>query len=207
MRIAIFGTTGAGKTTICNELSKKTNYKLVLEPTDKNPYFDEFYKDIKQNGFKMQIFMLMLRTEQLYSTKNEDNIIFDRSIIEDPIFMKLKYENDLISELDYQTYLRFFKNVIFETVDNSKHRISFDLIVYLKVSSKVAFERIKKRGIQKEIDLGPDFWNKLNYLYEEKYQEYKNQLPFIVIDADNLDLNYKVDIILNEIEKGKIKWK
>ncbi|ATZ21086.1 deoxynucleoside kinase [Mesoplasma coleopterae] len=203
MRIAIFGTTGAGKTTLAKALSKTLNYDLILEPIHKNPYFDDFYKDVSQNAFKMQIFMLTLRAEQMYETKNQDNIIFDRTIIEDPIFMKLKNQNGLITDLDFATYLSFFNNVILETMANSSNKINFDLVIYLKASNEVCLKRIHERARETELKIDNEFWMNLNSLYEKQYQEYKDKLPFIVIDANNDSLEAKVNEILKEIERLK----
>ena len=58
MRIAIFGTVGAGKSTVSSEISKRLGYEVFPEPIDDNPYFDDYYKDLKNTVFKMQIYML-----------------------------------------------------------------------------------------------------------------------------------------------------
>jgi deoxyadenosine/deoxycytidine kinase len=61
MRIAIFGTVGAGKTTLIENLLKRLpdTYQVFLEPMDENPYFKDFYNEGAANdeslNYKMEI--------------------------------------------------------------------------------------------------------------------------------------------------------
>lgn len=52
MKIAVFGTVGAGKTKVSEELCKQLNYNLFKEPLEENPYFKDFYQDMEGFAFK-----------------------------------------------------------------------------------------------------------------------------------------------------------
>ena len=157
MRIAIFGTVGAGKSTVSSEISKRLGYEVFPEPIDDNPYFDDYYKDLKNTVFKMQIYMLAARSKQLKQAQNLKNIIFDRTILEDPIFMQVNHDLGNVNDIDFKTYNDFYENVILENLKIPDERVKFDIVISLKVSTKKAKERIAKRGRSSEMLVDDDY--------------------------------------------------
>lgn len=204
MRIAIFGTVGAGKSVVSAEISKAYGYQIFPEPIDNNPYFDDYYKDMKANVFKMQIYMLTARSIQLTQAKTLENVIFDRTILEDPIFVKVNHEIGNMNDVDFKTYNDFYENVVIPSLGD---RANFDLIIYLKVSTKKAVERIKERGRTQELETTFEYWDHLNRLYEEYYQKRQQTFNFLVVDAETDDLAAKMTIIKDAIEKHNASQK
>lgn len=198
MKIAIFGTVGAGKSSVSEALSKILNHKLFKEPLEENPYFKDFYNDMKGYAFKMQVYMLTTRIEQLFNTVDLNNTVFDRTIIEDPVFVKVSHLLGIMNDTDYQTYNRFYENVIYPIL---KEKLNLDVIVYLKVSTSKAIERINSRGRKSEVETPHDYWEKLNEQYEILYNNLKKDYKFIVVDGNNDDFNSKMDYILQELKK------
>jgi len=201
MRIAIFGTVGAGKSTVSDALSKKLGHEIFPEPIDNNPYFEDYYRDLKATVFKMQIYMLAARSKQLKEAQQLKNIIFDRTILEDPLFMGVNFDLGNVSEVDYKTYQDFYENVVLETLKLPDERVKFDIVIYLKVSVDKAIERIKKRGREQELLVDRDYWEKLVKRYEQFYEENKYHFPFVVIDAETDDFDQEMAIIMEEIYK------
>jgi len=199
MRIAIFGTVGAGKSTVSKAISDQIDHEIFPEPIDDNPYFEEYYRDLKATVFKMQIYMLAARSKQLKQAQSLKNIIFDRTILEDPLFMGVNYDLGNVNEIDYHTYLDFYNNVVLETLKLPDERVKFDLVIYLKVSVDKAIERIKKRGRSQELLVGRDYWEKLVNRYEEFYQANKDDFPFVVIDAETDDFEQEMSDVMNAI--------
>ncbi len=196
MKIAVFGTVGAGKTKVSEELCKQLNYNLFKEPLEENPYFKDFYQDMEGFAFKMQIYMLTTRIEQFLNIDNLEDTVFDRTILEDPVFVRVSHLLKIMNEIDFKVYNRFFQNVI---VPILKKKLGFDVIIYLKVSTEKAVERIKQRGRQLELKTPYYYWEKLNEQYEILYHELKNDYKFIVIDADNDDFSEKISIIMQHL--------
>ncbi|SRX64091.1 deoxynucleoside kinase [Mycoplasma mycoides] len=190
MKIAIFGTVGAGKSTISAEISKKLGYEIFKEPVEENPYFEQYYKDLKKTVFKMQIYMLTARSKQLKQAKNLENIIFDRTLLEDPIFMKVNYDLNNVDQTDYNTYIDFYNNVVLENLKN------------LRVSTKTAISRIKKRRRSEELLIGEEYWETLNKNYEEFYKQNVYDFPFFVVDAE-LDVKTQIELIMNKLNSMK----
>ncbi|AOQ22269.1 deoxynucleoside kinase [Mycoplasma capricolum] len=204
MKIAIFGTVGAGKSTISQEISKRLGYEIFKEPVEENPYFEQYYKDLKKTVFKMQIYMLTARSKQLKQAKNLENIIFDRTLLEDPIFMKVNYDLNNVDQIDYNTYIEFYNNVVLENLKISENKLSFDIVIYLRVSTKTAISRIKKRGRSEELLIGDEYWETLNKNYEEFYKQNVYNFPFFVVDAE-LDVKTQIELIMNKLNSIKIQ--
>ncbi|ADR24460.1 deoxynucleoside kinase [Mycoplasma leachii PG50] len=202
MKIAIFGTVGAGKSTISQEISKRLGYEIFKEPVEKNPYFEQYYKDLKKTVFKMQIYMLTARSKQLKQAKNLENIIFDRTLLEDPIFMKVNYDLNNVDQIDYNTYIEFYNNVVLENLKIPENKLNFDIVIYLKVSTKTAISRIKKRGRAEELLIGDEYWETLNKNYEEFYKQNIYNFPFFVVDAE-LDVKTQIELIMNKLNSMK----
>ncbi|WP_434329340.1 deoxynucleoside kinase [Mycoplasma capricolum subsp. capricolum] len=202
MKIAIFGTVGAGKSTISQEISKRLGYEIFKEPVEENPYFEQYYKDLKKTVFKMQIYMLTARSKQLKQAKNLENIIFDRTLLEDPIFMKVNYDLNNVDQIDYNTYIEFYNNVVLENLKIPENKLSFDIVIYLRVSTKTAISRIKKRGRSEELLIGGEYWETLNKNYEEFYKQNVYNFPFFVVDAE-LDVKTQIELIMNKLNSIK----
>ncbi|QVJ96636.1 deoxynucleoside kinase [Mycoplasma mycoides subsp. capri] len=202
MKIAIFGTVGAGKSTISAEISKKLGYEIFKEPVEENPYFEQYYKDLKKTVFKMQIYMLTARSKQLKQAKNLENIIFDRTLLEDPIFMKVNYDLNNVDQTDYNTYIDFYNNVVLENLKIPENKLNFDIVIYLRVSTKTAISRIKKRGRSEELLIGEEYWETLNKNYEEFYKQNVYDFPFFVVDAE-LDVKTQIELIMNKLNSMK----
>ncbi|WP_339024681.1 deoxynucleoside kinase [Spiroplasma endosymbiont of Agriotes lineatus] len=200
MRIILSGVVGAGKSTISEELSKRyADYLLMNEPVKENPYLDEYYRNPQQIAFKMQVYMLMARSQQLKLTKGRANVIFDRSVMEDVIFVEVLKELQLINVTDYQVYCDFYHNVILDGIylDNL---ITPDLIVFLRVSSSTAIQRIKVRARASELLIDENYWVLLNEKYEQWYEKHKNNFNFLVIESDNKSIDEITNIIIDKLK-------
>ena len=62
--IGIAGIIGAGKSTLCDQLSDILGYDLYKEPVEQNEYLEKFYSNMEQYAFPMQIYMLNHRFRQ-----------------------------------------------------------------------------------------------------------------------------------------------
>lgn len=199
MKIVLAGVVGVGKSTVSTKLSEKLNFKVMPEPVESNPYLDDYYKNPRDFAFKMQIFMLMARSKQLKDAIDEKNVIFDRSILEDPIFVEVLKAQNNINQIDYQVYYDFYTHVVISSLYFDP-KIKPDLIVYLKVTTNNAIGRIYQRGRESEKHVDQSYWDLLNQKYEEWYQKNKNKFPFLVINTNDKNPDEIVDEILKTIE-------
>lgn len=59
--VILEGNIGVGKTTLACTLGRELNYRVMLEPTAKNPYLAKFYKDPKNYALKLQLWIFRQR--------------------------------------------------------------------------------------------------------------------------------------------------
>lgn len=198
MRITLAGVVGVGKSTVSKMLGEKYQYMVMDEPVEENPYLDQYYADPKNMAFKMQVYMIMARSKQLKQAKITSNIIFDRSILEDPIFVDVLYELGYMNNTDYKVYKEFYDVVVLQSLYLDEN-IKPELVVYLRVDPEIAMERIIKRGRTSEQNVSAAYWTLLNRKYEEWYERVRDKFNFLVIGANNKTPEEIVDIISEKL--------
>lgn len=165
--IGISGTIGVGKSTFTQELALALDFEPILEEVEGNPYLKKFYANMKDHGTMMQIWLLNHRFRQhrefvtRISLGKIKGVVQDRTIWEDTIFAKMlnEHPSKIISDLNYNTYLDLFDNMIL------KELVFPQLLIYLDCKPETAIKRIKKRGreIEQNIDINYLFALKKNY--------------------------------------------
>jgi len=171
--IGIAGTIGVGKSTLTTDLARALNFEPILEEVDGNPYLQHFYKDMKQYGTMMQIWLLNHRFRQhrefvsRISLGRIRGVVQDRTIWEDTIFARMlnKHPDKIITDLDYNTYLDLFDNMVLREL------VFPQLLIYLDCNPKTAIERIKLRGRSMEKGIDISYLELLKEHYEQFIRE------------------------------------
>ncbi len=144
--VAISGSIGVGKTTLCLEIGNLMKMQVYEEAVTGNKYLDDFYENMKKYSFHTQVSFLNQRYQQHKiidnEIKKESKIghIQDRTIYEDKIFATILNKDNLLDERDYQTYLDLLGNMLIDLKMP-------DIIIYLKVSPENSLTRIKTRYV------------------------------------------------------------
>jgi len=110
--IGISGMIGAGKSTLATALAKELGLPVYYEPVSDNTYLEDFYKDMKQFSFPMQIYLLNKRFKQ------QQQIVWqgaggvqDRTIYEDSVFARMLRDSGHLNDRDFNTYMELFQNM------------------------------------------------------------------------------------------------
>ena len=167
--IGIAGTIGVGKSTLTVDLARALNFEPILEEVDGNPYLEHFYKDMKGYGTMMQVWLLNHRFRQhrefvtRISLGKIRGVVQDRTIWEDTIFARMlnEHPDKIITDLDYNTYLDLFDNMVLREL------VFPQILIYLDCQPETAIKRISSRGRVMESAVSLDYLRMLKANYEQ----------------------------------------
>lgn len=196
--IAIAGNIGAGKTTLCELLSKHYGWEVNYESTDDNPYLEDFYNDMSRWSFNLQIYFLNNRYRQILEIqKGDKTVIQDRSIYEDAhIFAPNLHKMGLMATRDFHNYFDLFKLM-------SSQVNAPDLLIYLKASVPTLVNHIQKRGRDYESTMSLNYLKSLNDKYEDWINNYEAG-KLLVLDVNELDYKNNTEhrqFVVDEVSK------
>ncbi len=140
---------------------------------------EHFYRDRKRWAFTLQILFLTSRFEQIKRASKIEKAVLDRSIFGDVIFAKMLHRSGDMKDHELSIYERLYKSLI-SSVSPPR------LMVYIRISTDLAIERIRKRGREYELIVEREYWESLNSQYEEYFKEYSLS-PLLVVNADDHD--------------------
>ena len=180
--IVVAGNIGSGKTTLTEKLANTFGWIPHYEPVDENPYLVDFYSDMKRWSFPLQIYFLTHRYNvHKKIIESSSSSIQDRSIYENAnIFARALFDDKALDQRDYDNYLTLYTSMTRDLPGPT-------LVIYLKRSLDKLQERIKLRGREFEQKIDPHYLDRLNFYYDEWYDQYSIGKK-CVIETDDLDL-------------------
>jgi len=195
--IFVAGNIGAGKTSLTERIGSRLGWRTAFESVADNPYLPDFYADMKQWSFHLQVFFLGHRAEQyLELAAGPQSAIADRSIYEDAyIFARALHHLGNLSERDFLAYRRLFDLV-------TKSLPTPDLLIYLRCPVPVLIDRITQRGREMESGINTDYLTLLESFYDDWLRSFQ-LCPVLTIPSDDLDFVHKprhLDIVVHRIQ-------
>ena len=198
MYFAIEGVIGVGKTSLARLLQPVFRAELLLEVFEENPFLSDFYSDRQRYAFQTQIYFLLSRYRQqrhaVPQALSSGDLIADYTFAKDALFARLNLAGD---EID--TY-QLVHNALAERIPRP------DLIVYLRVTTEVAMQRISMRDRPYERNMEHSYIEQLNQAYENFFDQHE-KLPVLFIDSTSLDfvahpndLEYVADRIRQKLQ-------
>jgi len=196
--VLVAGNIGTGKTSLTERLGARLGWQTSFESVADNPYLADFYTDMRQWSFHLQVFFLGHRAQQhLALALSPQSAISDRSIYEDAhIFARALHEMGNLDERDYLSYRK-----VYELITANLPRP--DLLLFLTAPVSVLGERIHRRGRSIESGITSDYLALLDRYYEEWLQIF-DLCPVLTIRSQDLDFVHKpkhLDIVINRIQE------
>jgi len=195
--ILVAGNIGTGKTSLTERIGARLGWEMSFESVADNPYLPDFYADMRQWSFHLQVFFLGHRAQQHLALANRpQSAIADRSIYEDAyIFARGLHQMGNLNERDYLSYRRLYELVVSGLPKP-------DLLLYLKAPVPVLMERIESRGRDIESGITADYLGLLESFYDDWLQAF-DLCPVLTIHSQDLDFVHKprhLDIVIQRIE-------
>lgn len=195
--VLVAGNIGAGKTSLTERIGARLDWKTSFESVADNPYLPDFYGDMRQWSFHLQVFFLGHRAQQhLALAADAQSAIADRSIYEDAhIFARALHHLGNLSERDYLAYRAVYELVV-------SHLPRPDLLLYLKAPAPALIERVRRRGRAIEGGITPDYLQLLDSFYDEWLATF-DLCPVLTIPSDDLDFVHKprhLEIVIERIQ-------
>ncbi len=195
--ILVAGNIGAGKTSLTDRIGARLGWRTAFESVADNPYLADFYGDMRQWSFHLQVFFLGHRAEQhMELAEDPQSAISDRSIYEDAyIFARALHHLGNLSERDYLSYRRVFDLLVARLPRP-------DLLLYLRCPVPALMQRIHQRGREIESGITTEYLQLLESFYDEWLDGF-DMCPVLTIPSDDLDFVNKphhLDIVIQRIQ-------
>lgn len=196
--LLVAGNIGSGKTSLTERLGSRLGWQTGFESVADNPYLPDFYLDMRQWSFHLQVYFLGHRAQQHRALAEHPlSAISDRSIYEDAyIFARALYHMGNLSERDLQAY-----RTVFDEIVNGLPKP--DLLLYLRAPVPLLMERIQRRGRAIESGITAEYLALLDSFYEEWMQTF-DLCPILTIRTEDLDFVNKphhLDIVIERIQQ------
>ncbi|KAL5491979.1 hypothetical protein EMCRGX_G017360 [Ephydatia muelleri] len=189
-RIAVEGNIASGKSTLLKKLSQINGVEVLIEPVDKwrnlngGNVIGRMYEDAPRWGFLFQSYVLVTMMELHNKPLTSPICLLERSVFSARYcFVENLHKNKVIDDMEYGCYCHWFDYIMKQ---NPPH---VDLIVYLRTSPDVCFERLQQRGRKEEQPVTRAYLQSLHDRYEEwlsneKHHSWHGNVPVLVIDGN-----------------------
>ncbi|EFA08299.2 Deoxynucleoside kinase-like Protein [Tribolium castaneum] len=187
-RVSIEGNIGAGKSTLIDYFSRISGIETYGEPIETwrnvngDNLLDLMYSDIAQWLKVFQNFVQLSRLKvQTSKPKNPNTTvqIFERSLQNNRFcFVELARKGGYLSGPDYAVLDEWYQWI------QNNININLDLIVYLRSTPEVVYERIKARGRPEEKKISLDYLKDLHQSHEDWLMKEDSETPVLVMDAN-----------------------
>ncbi|CAH1383211.1 unnamed protein product [Tenebrio molitor] len=206
-RVSVEGNIGAGKSTLIEYFNSFSGIETYREPIEwwrnvnGNNLLELMYSNIHQwlKVFQTYVQLTRLKVQTSKPTRPDTTVqIFERSVQNNRFcFVELAHKSGFLSDPDYAVLDQWYQWI------HNNINISLDLIVYLRSSPEVVYERIKARGRPEEKGISLDYLKDLHQSHEEwLIRSSTNTIPVLVMDANQTleevheQLRDKQDLIL-----------
>ncbi|CAB3251868.1 unnamed protein product [Arctia plantaginis] len=203
-RVSIEGNIGSGKSTCIKFFDKYPNVDKHGEPLNEwrnvsgHNLLGLMYSDINKWTFPFQHYVHLSRLKIQTSAPSNPNItvkMFERSVQNSRhCFVENAKKQNFLEDPEYQTLIAWF-DYTEKCLD-----ISLDLIVYLRTTPEVVFERVIKRGRAEESEVSLEYLQEVHDSYEHWLS-----LPDVGCEVLTIDANRGLDCVIEDLERYSYK--
>lgn len=194
--VVVEGPIGVGKTSLARRLGAHWGAELMLEGAEANPFLERFYADPKGAALPTQLYFLYQRARQLQQLRQSDLFqsslrVADFLLDKDRLFAEIN-----LDEAELDLYQQAWSHLSLDAPEP-------DLVVYLQAPVDVLMERIRRRGIEFEQRITPDYLKRLVEAYTRFFHHY-DRAPLLIVNASDLnpvDRDEDFELLLGQLKK------
>merc|ERR1719273_1240883 len=186
--VSIEGNIGAGKSTMLKFFEKYSDVELIPEPVAQwcdvkgHNLLGKLYEDPKRWSFQFQSYVQLTRLQLLNKPTTCSVKIIERSIQNNRFcFLENARKEGSLCGAELEVLIEWYKWL------DTHLGIPLDLIVYLRTSPQVAYDRLRERGRKEESGVPMQFIEGLHQSYED-WLIHQSQgplpAPLLILDAD-----------------------
>ena len=176
--IVVEGPIGVGKTSLARRLAERLQANLVLERPEQNPFLSRFYEDMARFALPAQLFFLFQRIGQLRELAQLDLFkrltVCDFLLEKDPLFARLTLSGD---------ELHLYQQ-IFDSLKPQAPRPG--LVIYLQAQPETLIERVRRRGVEFERLITPEYLAALADSYSRFFYHFSGS-PVLIVNSERLN--------------------
>ena len=210
--VIIEGNIGSGKSTLLNKFSSYKGIDILPEPVDKwrslngQNLLQLMYQDPAKHSMMFQSYVqltMMQNHIQKPSSSNTDLKILERSLFSAKYcFIKHAREHGNLSDAEYEVITDWFDYL----TRRSQLDLQVDLVVYVRTSPEVAWNRVKSRGRSEEDTVPLKYLQEIHQLHEDwlftPNPDFNVEVMIIDGDQDLIDGTHRhQDIVRRVLER------
>lgn len=185
--VCVEGNIGSGKSTFLSHCANKHDIEVLPEPiadwtnVGGVNLLANLYTDPVKWGMTFQTYVTLTMLQSHLRSSGAPIKVMERSIFS----ARNCFVKNMLADGSLQPGMF---NVLQEWYDfiDTYHQVQVDLIIYLRTTPDVAFQRLKSRGRQEEEAVPINLLSSLHYLHEEWIAMERDirGTPIVIIDAD-----------------------
>ena len=176
--IVVEGPIGVGKTSLARRLAQEFGAETLFEQPADNPFLHKFYQSREKYALATQLHFLFQRAKQVKTLMQRDlfqsSCVGDFLLEKDRLFARLNLDEDELS-----LYEQVYENL-------SPELPRPNLVIYLQAPVPVLLQRIRRRGIDAELNIDSDYLERLCDAYTSFFHAYKAS-PLLIVNAGNIN--------------------
>ncbi|XP_021931790.1 deoxynucleoside kinase-like isoform X2 [Zootermopsis nevadensis] len=214
-RVSIEGNIGAGKSEMIKHFSGFTDVNAHMEPVSEwcnvqgHNLLELLYKNLNRHNFMFQNYVQLTRLKTQMHQTNKRVHMFERSLQSNRFcFVEMAHNCGQLLGAEYVVLCKWYEWM------QQNFDIQLDLIVYLRGSPELCYERVQRRKRPEESSVSLGYMQKLHESYEHWLLQTKPTAPVLVIDVNKEMDRVKQDYIRyqsyilghTKLNSDTVKW-
>ncbi|XP_012276035.1 deoxynucleoside kinase isoform X2 [Orussus abietinus] len=185
--VCVEGNIGSGKTTFLSHFRKYDNTTVLQEPIELwrnvggTNLLDLMYKNPGKYSFLFQSYVQLTMLQLHAQPCHRPYKVMERSVYSACCFIENMRRTKVLEDVETKVLNEWYDFSLKET------KIETDLIVYLRTTPEVVYERMQARGRKEETSVSLEYLRQIHQIHDEWLKDgalFKLPAPVMILDGD-----------------------